>query len=112
MAMMKYVAPIWSVFVTAGRSRCSLQLLRARLGATNDELRGPWPGDELIPNPTTAYPRAVTVHASPVDIWPWLVQLGQGKAGLYSYDWLDNLVGCDIHSSNVIVSGVPAPFGG
>jgi hypothetical protein len=43
------------------------------------------------------------VHASPADIWPWLVQLGQGKAGLYSYDWLENLVGRDIHSSNVIV---------
>jgi hypothetical protein len=45
----------------------------------------------------------VTVYAGSEDIWPWLVQLGQGRAGLYSYDWLESLVGCDIHSRDVIV---------
>ena len=60
-------------------------------------------GDELIAKPTIVHCRAVTVHATPADIWPWLVQLGQGRAGLYSYDWLENLVGCEIHSRDVIV---------
>jgi hypothetical protein len=47
------------------------------------------PGDELIPDAGSAT-RAITVGAHPEQIWPWLVQLGYGRAGWYSYDWIDN----------------------
>jgi hypothetical protein len=47
---------------------------------------------------------AVTIEASPVHIWPWLVQIGQGRAGLYSYDRLENLFGCRLHSAERVVS--------
>lgn len=47
--------------------------------------------------------RAVTIHAPAVDVWPWIAQLGQGCGGFYSYDFLENLLGCDIHSSDRIV---------
>lgn len=60
-----------------------------RWGTTDDEVTRPMPGDELIadaPNVT----RAITINASQNEIWPWLVQLGYGKAGWYSYDWIDN----------------------
>ena len=60
-----------------------------RWGATDDEVAREMPGDELIPGAGSAT-RAITVEASPEDIWPWLVQLGYGKAGWYSYDWIDN----------------------
>jgi hypothetical protein len=51
------------------------------------------PGDRLIANPTKVDTGAVTVNAPPEDIWPWLVQMGQGRGGLSSYDWLDRLFG-------------------
>ncbi len=62
-------------------------------GATSEELARQMPGDALIPNPTDVGMMAVTVDASPEDIWPWLVQIGYQRGGLYSYDWLDRLFG-------------------
>jgi hypothetical protein len=47
--------------------------------------------------------RTVTIAAPPHEVWPWLVQMGQGRGGLYSYDFLENLIGCDIHSSEHVV---------
>ena len=67
-------------------------------GAQQAEFDANWPGDELIPQPRHVWTRAVTVDAPPEAVWPWLVQMGQGRGGFYSYDWLENLVGCDIHS--------------
>ena len=49
------------------------------------------PGDELVTRPTFNATRAVTVAAPPSVIWPWIVQIGFGRAGWYSYDLLDNL---------------------
>jgi hypothetical protein len=51
------------------------------------------PGDTLISNPTKWDMQAVTVNAPPGDIWPWLVQMGYHRGGLYSYDWLDRMFG-------------------
>ena len=58
-------------------------------GATDEELSRPMPGDDLLPGSGSAT-RAITIKASPERIWPWLVQLGYGRAGWYSYDWIDN----------------------
>jgi len=60
-----------------------------RWGATEDEVVRAMPGDELIPDAGSAT-RAITIDATAEDVWPWLVQLGYGKAGWYSYDWIDN----------------------
>jgi len=51
------------------------------------------PGDSLVVDPTYAGTMAVTVNAPPDEIWPWLVQIGYQRGGLYSYDWLDRLFG-------------------
>jgi len=62
-----------------------------RWGAMPHELKRSMPGDgELFVSSFTAT-RAITVAARPDDVWPWLVQIGFGRAGWYSYDWLDNL---------------------
>jgi hypothetical protein len=61
------------------------------------------PGDELIPHPRVKYTRGITIEATPDRIWPWLVQMGQGKGGLYSYEYLENLAGCDIHNTDHIL---------
>jgi hypothetical protein len=47
--------------------------------------------------------RAVLIEATPEQIWPWLVQFGQGRGGWYSYDWLENLLGFDIHTADQIL---------
>lgn len=50
-------------------------------------------GDSLLADPTYSGTMAVSVDAPPEDIWPWLVQIGYQRGGLYSYDWLDRLFG-------------------
>jgi hypothetical protein len=62
-----------------------------RWGATDVEVARDMPGDEIVADPTFDATRAVTVDATPEDIWPWIVQMGFGRAGWYSYDWIDNL---------------------
>jgi hypothetical protein len=62
-----------------------------RWGATDEEVARPMPGDELVESPSFDATRAVTVNAPPQAIWPWIVQIGFGRAGWYSYDWIDNL---------------------
>ncbi|MHB8958742.1 MAG: hypothetical protein ACYDAN_03835 [Candidatus Limnocylindrales bacterium] len=60
-------------------------------GATPDEVSEAWPSDDLVAAPTFAATRAIPVHARPESIWPWIVQVGVGRAGWYSYDLFDNL---------------------
>jgi hypothetical protein len=74
-----------------------------RWGATDEELNMLLPGDELVPEADLTATRAVTVDAAADGVWPWIAQLGQGRGGFYSYDFLENLVGCDIHSAQRIV---------
>jgi hypothetical protein len=74
-----------------------------RWGATVEEASSPLPGDELVPEPVYATTRAVTVRVSAESIWPWLVQLGQGRAGFYTYDLLEQIVGAAIRSADRIV---------
>ncbi|KPJ59792.1 MAG: hypothetical protein AMJ46_09895 [Latescibacteria bacterium DG_63] len=59
-------------------------------GATSGEVIRPMPGDEIVKTPTFNATRAVTVNAPPERIWPWIVQIGYGRAGFYSWDILDN----------------------
>jgi hypothetical protein len=72
-------------------------------GATTEELAAQLPGDELIEGTDLTTTRAVTVYARAKDIWPWIAQIGQGRGGFYSYDALENLAGCDIHSADRVV---------
>ena len=72
-------------------------------GATDEEAGATLAGDDLIPGPDLVATRAITVHASAGQVWPWIAQLGQGRGGFYSYDVLENLAGCDIHSADRVV---------
>ena len=95
-----------SVSAIAGAAAAYILLARPRQlrwGATDEESGGPLPGDDLIANSDLTATRAISVRASPDQVWPWIAQLGQGRGGLYSYDFLENLIGCDIHSADRIV---------
>jgi hypothetical protein len=70
--------------------RC-LRPWQLRWGATDEEVARPMPGDDIVQHPHFNATRAVTIHARPEHIWPWLLQMGIGRAGWYSYDIVDNL---------------------
>lgn len=59
-------------------------------GATDEEVQSPFPGAELVPGGTRSATMGVTIDAPPSQVWPWLVQMGYGRAGWYSWDYLDN----------------------
>ncbi|MFG1798185.1 SRPBCC family protein [Nocardia sp. NPDC049149] len=72
-------------------------------GATTDEVARIMPGDELLADPDIVATRAITIDAETTAIWPWLVQLGPGRGGAYTYDWIENLLGLNMHSADKIL---------
>ncbi len=82
------------VVIAAGVSR--------RLGATTAETTLALPGDHLVPHPDVQADRARTIDAPAWEVWPWLAQLGQDKAGFYSFETLENAVGCQIDGASHI----------
>lgn len=64
-----------------------------RWGATDDDVRRPLPGDDLVPHPKMGITHAITIHASAAEVWPWLVQIGYKRAGWYSYDSIHRAMG-------------------
>ena len=96
----RYVAGVSAIGIAAAAFARARQL---RWGASAQECDASLPGDDLIVSPDLTATRAITVRASAGQVWPWIAQLGQGRGGFYSYDFLENLAGCDIHSADRIV---------
>ena len=86
-----------AAYLLAGRGR------QLHWGAVGREAAEPLPGDDLIAKPSLIATRAISVRAAADRVWPWIAQLGQAQGGFYSYDILENLVGCQIHSATDIV---------
>jgi hypothetical protein len=74
-----------------------------RWGASDEEVAKRLPGDEVVAQPRYQTTHAVTIKAPRGEVWPWLVQLGQGRGGLYSFDWLENLFGLGFASADRII---------
>jgi len=72
-------------------------------GATDEEVARTLPGDDLLAGADIVSTRAVWIDAPAGDIWPWLVQMGPGRAGAYTYDWIENLFGLGMHSADRIL---------
>src|ERR1051325_3006325 len=74
-----------------------------RWGATQAEISGSFPGDELVPSPRITYTRAISINAKPEEIYPWIVQLGAEKGGMYSYTWFEtNILQCELINADRI----------
>ncbi len=71
-------------------------------GATAEERTRPMPGDPPDSTPLFTTTRGVTIEAPAEEVWRWLVQIGQDRGGFYSYDWLENLAGCHLHSAEEV----------
>jgi hypothetical protein len=68
-------------------------------GATDEEAAGPLPGDDLLEVADGVATRAIDVAAPAAAVWPWLAQMGPApRGGAYTYDWIENLLGLDMHS--------------
>ena len=72
-------------------------------GATAQEVRGKVVGDELMPHADIVATRVVEIDAPPSAIWPWLVQMGPGRGGAYTYDWIERRLGIDIRNTDRVI---------
>ena len=79
-----------------------------RWGATDYDTRRALPGDEIIPNAVSQETRVITIAAPIERVWPWLAQLGQDRGGFYSFDLLENLVGCGMPTEDLLRPGAQA----
>jgi hypothetical protein len=79
-----------------GRSR------RAVWGLSADDAARPYPGDERTGEPRWMWTHAVEIDAPAAAVWPWVAQVGADRGGFYSYQWLENLAGCEVHNAEVI----------
>jgi hypothetical protein len=72
-------------------------------GAMTSEAEAVLAGDDLLPEPDIVATRAIGIEAPVELVWPWLVQMGPGRAGAYTYDWIENLLGLNMHSADTII---------
>ncbi len=102
------------VIIIASAS-CALYQLAARRpiltwGATDIEATSWLPGDELLENADGVSTRAIDIGAPASAVWPWLVQMGPSpRGGAYTYDWIENLLGLDMHSADSVLEGFQHP---
>lgn len=95
------VAGLGAVTALALHEAVVLPAIR-RWGATAEEARAELPGDELVPDAPTMSTRAVTVEAPADAVWRWLVQIGVGRGGWYSYDLLERAFGVPVHNTDEV----------
>ena len=72
-------------------------------GSSETERTRTWAGDELVANAVEVFTRGVSVEAEPVSVWPWLVQFGLGRAGFYSYEFLERITGIPVRNVEAIL---------
>ena len=88
-------------------------LLRRRImnwGATDAEVDACLPGDELLEHADGVATRAITVDAAASAVWPWIAQMGPlPRGGAYTYDWIENLLGLDMHSADRVLPDYQHP---
>jgi len=82
---------------------------RLRWGTVGTEAGDSLPGDEFVPQPKWSYTLGIAVDASPEAVWPWIVQIGQGRGGFYTYQTLENMVGCRIANTTEILPDCQYP---
>jgi hypothetical protein len=89
------------------------RLLRRHIltwGATDAEAAARLPGDELLEDADGVATRAIEIEAPPAVVWPWIAQIGPApRGGAYTYDWVENLLGLDMHSVDRVLPEFQQP---
>ena len=103
---MRVPAPM-AVVAAAGGALPYRRYLREPIltwGATPDEAAARLPGDELLEEPDGGATRAITIQGVRLGGVPWIAQMGPSpRGGAYTYDWIENLLGLDMHSADTVL---------
>ncbi len=75
---------------------------RSHWGLEEPDAARTLPGDGLVPTPRWSWTHGVEIEASTERVWPWIAQIGASKAGFYSYQFLENVAGCDVLNAEVV----------
>jgi hypothetical protein len=79
-------------------------------GATAEEAAARLPGDELLEDADGVATRAITINAPRTAVWPWIAQMGPSpRGGAYTYDWIENLIGLNMHSADRVMTEYQRP---
>jgi hypothetical protein len=93
-----------SIAVAAMLYRLLLRRPILNSGATDAEANARLPGDELLEEADGVATRAITIDAPASAVWPWIAQMGPSpRGGAYTYDWIENLLGLDMHSADRVL---------
>ncbi len=79
-----------------------LRAPREHWGLDARDAARPYPGDDLVPEPRWGWTHAIEIAASAASVWPWVAQIGADRGGFYSYQWLENVAGCELRSAERI----------
>ena len=101
---------VGSIAAAALVYRCLLRRRIMNWGATDAEVDARLPGDELLEHADGVATRAITVDAAVSAVWPWIAQMGPlPRGGAYTYDWIENLLGLDMHSADRVLPDYQHP---
>ncbi len=103
MLLRRTVAPVLLVIAAVALYGTVVRSWMRNWGAADVEVSAELPGESTAATPHYQARRAITINAPAEVVWRWLIQIGQGRGGFYSYDWLENLFNLDIHSTDRIV---------
>jgi hypothetical protein len=105
-----------TAIAVAGGAVLHLKLLRQPIltwGATAEEAEARLPGDELLEDADGVATRAITIDAPAAAVWPWVAQMGPyPRGGAYTYDWIENLLGLNMHSADIVLPEYQQPHVG
>jgi hypothetical protein len=79
-----------------------LRPARSRWGLDEETASRDYPGDELVAEPRWGWTHGVEIDAPPDRVWPWVAQIGADRGGFYSFQWLENLAGCDVNNAETV----------
>lgn len=75
---------------------------RNRWGLSDTDASRSYPGDELVSRPRWSWTHGIEIEAAPENVWPWVAQMGADRGGFYSYQWLENVVGCNLRNAETV----------
>jgi len=75
---------------------------RSHWGLGEEAAGRDYPGDDLVERPRWSWTHGIEIDAHAEDVWPWVAQIGADRAGFYSYQWLENLAGCDLRNAETL----------
>jgi hypothetical protein len=91
-----------AAIMTAAYLSPFLRQARSHWGLDEATAARAYPGDELVPEPRWSWTHGVEIGAPVAKVWTWIAQIGADRGGFYSYQWLENLVGCNVHNAETV----------